>query len=123
MNMSGKFNSDFNTGSDLHHSKSQPGYTVINARIGVGTPDEKWTFELWADNLFDTDYIHVGFNGQLSADELPNKKWFGGLDAVYTFNGPLQVASGSLAVSDPQSVYDAFLGAPRTFGLTLRTKR
>ncbi len=99
MNMSGKFNSDFNTGSDLHHSKSQPGYTVINARIGVGTPDEKWTFELWADNLFDTDYIQVGFNG------------------------PLQVASGSLAVSDPQSVYDAFLGAPRTFGLTLRTKR
>ena len=32
-------------------------------------------------------------------------------------------ASGAPAVSDPQSVYNAFLGAPRTFGLTLRTKR
>ena len=97
-NLSGKYNSDYNTGSDLHHSKQQPAYTLVNARIGIGAPDDKWTLELWAENLFDTNYLQVGFNG------------------------PIQVPSGPLATSDPTAVYDAFLGAPRTVGLTLRSK-
>ena len=97
-NISGKYNSEFNTGSDLHPSKDQPAFTLVNARMGIGPANDKWTLEVWADNLFNTDYLQVGFNG------------------------PLQVASGPQSVSDPQSVYDAFLGAPRTYGLTLRAK-
>ena len=97
--LSGKYTSDYNTGSDLHASKQQGAFTLFNARIALTTNDEKWTLELWGENILDTDYIQVGFNG------------------------PFPVASGAPAVSDPQSVYNAFLGAPRTFGLTLRTKR
>ena len=97
-NITAKTNSKYNTGSDLHAVKEQPAFTLVNARVGIGSQDERWTLELWGENIFNQDYIQVAFNG------------------------PFQVASGPAAVSDPQSVYDAFLGAPRTFGVTLRTK-
>ena len=93
-NVSGKYTSHYNTGSDLHPSKEQRGFMLVNGRIGVGPKSERWTFEVWGNNLFDKDYIQVGFTGPYQAD-LNN-------DAV--------------------SVYDAFLGAPRTFGATLRMK-
>lgn len=31
----------------------QEGYTTVNARIGLGASDERWTLELWGRNLFD----------------------------------------------------------------------
>ncbi len=85
--LSGKYTSTFNTGSDLHPAKEQPEFWLVNARIAVGTQDERWTAELWAQNLFDEEYYQVGYDA------------------------PLQ--SGG---------FDAFLGAPRTYGVTLRAK-
>lgn len=93
-NLSGKFTSSYNTGSDLHPSKIQDEMVLVNGRVGVGSKDERWTVELWSNNLFDKDYIQVGFNGPYQVDEN----------------------------NDAVSVYDAFLGAPRTYGVTLRLK-
>ncbi len=91
-NVSAKYMSDYNTGSDLHPSKEQEAFTVVNARVGVGGLDNEWNLELFAQNLFDQDYLQVGFNGPFQVDEN----------------------------NDSISVYNAFLGAPRTIGATLR---
>jgi iron complex outermembrane receptor protein len=91
-NVTAKYLSEYNTGSDLHPSKLQDAYTLVNARIGIGSENGHWTLEAWAQNLTDEDYLQVGFNGPFQVDEN----------------------------NDAISVYDAFLGAPRTYGLTLR---
>ncbi len=75
----------FNTGSDLDPAKNQPGYTLVNARVGIGSEDRRWSLEAFAQNLFDDNYTQVAFNSVLQA--------------------------GSL---------NAFLGQPRTYGLSLR---
>jgi outer membrane receptor protein involved in Fe transport len=93
-NLSGKYTSPYNTGSDLHPVKRQDDLILVNGRIGVGSQDDRWTVELWANNLFDKNYVQVAFNGPFQVDE----------------------------ANDAISVYDAFLGAPRTYGLTLRLK-
>jgi len=93
-NLSGKYTSKYNTGSDLHPSKVQDDFVVVNGRIGIGDADDRWAVELWANNLFDKDYIQVAFNGPFQTDD----------------------------ANDAISVYDAFLGAPRTYGVTLRMK-
>jgi outer membrane receptor protein involved in Fe transport len=93
-NVSAKYTSSYNTGSDLHPSKLQDELVLVNARIGFGPQDERWSLEFWSNNLFDEDYLQVGFNGPFQVDE----------------------------ANDAVSVYDAFLGAPRTFGATLRLR-
>jgi len=93
-NLTGKFTSRYNTGSDLHPSKVQDSMVLVNGRVGLGAEDESWTVELWANNLFDKNYLQVGFNGPYQVDE----------------------------ANDSISVYNAFLGAPRTVGATLRFK-
>ena len=57
--------SDYNTGSSLGDNKIQDGYTIVNARIGLRGRDERWAVELWAQNLFDTDYTQVIFDSAL----------------------------------------------------------
>ena len=84
-NIAAKYASEYNTGSDLDPQKLQEAYTVVNARIGLGSRDRSWMLELWAQNLTDEEYIQVGFDA------------------------PLQAGS-----------WNAFLAAPRTYGLTLR---
>jgi outer membrane receptor protein involved in Fe transport len=59
----------------------------LNARLGLGSPDGKWTVEVWGANLANKYYYQVAF------------------DAPFQYN---QI--------------DAFLGDPRTFGVTVRTK-
>src|SRR5205085_1104844 len=49
--------SRYNTGSDLDIEKTQGAYTVVNARIGIHGPDEMWGIELWAQNLFNENYL------------------------------------------------------------------
>ncbi len=80
-----KYQSSYNTGSNLDPVKNQPGFTLVNARVGIGPDDRSWQVEAWAQNIFDEYYTQVGF------------------DAV--------AQTGS---------YDAFLGMPRTYGMTLR---
>ena len=100
-NISAKFSSRYNTGSDLHPVKDQDAFTLVNARIGIGSSDERWSLELWSNNLFDQDYLQVAFNGPFQVD---------------TSNPYNATADANI------STYDTFLGAPRTVGLTLRGK-
>jgi len=103
-NVGAKYSSDYNTGSDLFPPKVQKDYTLVNARVALGTEDDKWTIELWGQNLFDEEYTQVGFNGFLQGSS--------GLSATNaTYNPALDTIT-----------YDAFLGAPRTYGMTLRAK-
>ncbi|MFC3067796.1 TonB-dependent receptor [Phenylobacterium soli] len=83
--LNAKYVSSYNTGSDLNPVKTQKGFTLVNARIGIGPQDKKWQAELWAQNLFDKRYKQVAF------------------DSVFQ--------TGS---------YDAFMGLPRTYGVTVR---
>ena len=100
-NLEGRFNigtkwmSEFNTGSDLDVEKMQDAYAVVNARIGIGSRDRTWQLELWGMNILDQDYVQVGFDG------------------------PLQ-AVGAPTPGDPLNTFNAFLGAPATYGATLR---
>ena len=52
----------YNTGSDLDPEKMQKGFTVVNGRVGIAGPDERWALEVWAQNLFNKDYAQVAFN-------------------------------------------------------------
>ena len=86
-NVAVKYSSAYNTGSDLAPGKIQKELTLVNARIGVGREDERWTLEAWALNLTDEDYYQVVFDATLQTGQL-----------------------------------NAFLGQPRTYGMTLRFK-
>jgi outer membrane receptor protein involved in Fe transport len=93
--------SDYNTGSDLFPQKAQDGYAIVNARIGIRGADQRWGFELWAQNLFDIDYTQVAFNS------------------------PFQAGATSAPFVDPQfpggrQIFSAYLAEPRTYGLTGR---
>ena len=93
-NVGAKYMSEYNTGSDLDVEKAQDAFTVVNARLGFGRDDNRWMVELWAQNLFDEEYAQVGFDAPLqNVSPVPGN----------AFNS-----------------YNAFLGAPRTYGVTFR---
>lgn len=94
VNVGAKYSSAYNTGSNLNPNKVQKAYTLANARLSVGPKSKLWTLEFWGENLFDQHYKQVAFDG------------------------PFQ---GNLA-SPSQGTIDAFLGAPQTYGVTLRVK-
>jgi iron complex outermembrane recepter protein len=92
---------NYNTGSDLFPQKEQDSYTVVNARVGIRGADQRWAVELWAQNLFDTNYAQVAFNS------------------------PFQAGTTAAPFVDPtypggRQIFSAFLAEPRTFGLTGR---
>ena len=94
---------DYNTGSDLFPQKGEDGYVVVNARAGIRGPGERWAVEIWAQNLFNTQYAQVAFNS------------------------PFQEGARTAAFADPQfpggrQIFSAFLAEPRTYGITLRGK-
>ena len=60
--LNARVSDDYNTGSDLLYGKEQDAFTLVNGRIGLRGPDEKWAIELWAQNLFDEDYSQVAIN-------------------------------------------------------------
>jgi len=90
-NMGAKYSSNYNTGSDLDPGKSQKQYVLANARISFGPKNGRWSAELWSENFLNTKYVQVAFDS--------------GFQNVPT---------------NATGVLDAFLGAPRTFGGTLR---
>ncbi len=85
--LSEKYNSSYNTGSNLDPRKIQGAYGIMNARLGIGAPDDKWAVEIWSANLTDKLYYQVAFDAPFQYQQI-----------------------------------NAFLGAPRTFGLTGRVK-
>ncbi|MET3666879.1 TonB-dependent receptor [Caulobacter sp. 1776] len=103
-NIGAKYSSSYNTGSDLFPPKMQKNFTVVNGRIGLGSADDHWTVELWGQNLFNEKYYQVAFNGTLQGSS--------GLSATQNTYVP----------ANDTITYDAFLGAPRTYGVTLRSK-
>ncbi len=84
-NVGAKTTSSYNTGSDLNPGKQQSAFTLVNARLGLGSANERWMLEAWGQNVLNRDYYQL------------------------VYDAPLQ--TGTL---------DAYLGAPRTYGLTLR---
>ena len=88
-----KFSSNYNTGSDLDPDKIQKDFWLMNARIALGPRDDRWSAEFWVENLFDRNYKQVAFDSGFQ-------------------NAP----------TNSTGVLDAFLGAPRTFGVTLRAR-
>tara|TARA_R110002167_G_scaffold145071_2_gene335939 strand:- start:1878 stop:4481 length:2604 start_codon:yes stop_codon:yes gene_type:complete len=107
MSLAAKYSSDYNTGSDLLPYKQQDAMTILNGRVTLGTDDERWTVEIWGQNLTNEQYIQVGYNAPLQGSAFQNTVQPNG---TY-FNPAL----------DTQT-YDAFLGQPRTYGVTLRAK-
>lgn len=94
-----KATSKYNTGSDLNPLKVQSGLTLLNGRVGLGAADDRWTVELWGQNLANQHYVQVAFDA------------------------PLQNVSSPVAGNLPAvNAIDGFLGAPRTYGVTLRAK-
>ena len=57
-----KYNSSYDTGSDLDPRKIQEGFGLLNGRIGFGALDESWTIEAWGANLADKYYYAVAFD-------------------------------------------------------------
>jgi iron complex outermembrane recepter protein len=99
--------SDQNTGSDRFPEKTQEGYAIVNARLGVRGAEQRWAVEFFAQNLFNKKYQQVAFNTPLQAagtGSLAHQQEFG---SATSFSG---------------QVFSAFLGEPRTYGLTARVK-
>ncbi|MCA3691846.1 TonB-dependent receptor [Aquidulcibacter sp.] len=93
------------TGSNLDPRKTQPGYTLINARLALSTADDRWTVELWGRNITDERYAQITFDSPLQGD------------APALTNQP---ALGGFAPRPVTSQINAFVGEPRTYGVTLR---
>jgi outer membrane receptor protein involved in Fe transport len=108
----GRQMSDFNTGSDLDIEKRQKGFGVINGRIGLHGADDRWGVELWAQNLLDTKFKQVAF-------DMPVQ---GGCTERGALNGYCGVLANYTVPTRSQQLFGAFLGEPRTYGLTVRGK-
>jgi outer membrane receptor protein involved in Fe transport len=98
-----RYMSRLNTGSDLDIEKVQKGYAVFNGRVGVHGADDMWALELWGQNLFDKHFIQVAF------------------DAPIQGSGTTRGVQAGFYPRSTQ-LYGAFLGEPRTFGVTFRAK-
>ncbi|MDP1908127.1 MAG: TonB-dependent receptor, partial [Hyphomicrobium sp.] len=100
-----RHSSSYNTGSDLDLEKVQKSFTLVNARIGLRGPDNIWAVELWSQNLFNKNYKQVAFDVPLQGSCTER-------GALNNFCSPNPGRSTQL--------FGAFLGEPRTYGLTLR---
>jgi iron complex outermembrane receptor protein len=99
-----RLTSDYNTGSDLFPEKEQDSYALVNARIGIRGPQQHWSLELWAQNLFDTDYQQVAFNTPFQGS---NSRAH-----IQTYGAPSFTTANQL--------FSSFLAEPRTYGITGR---
>jgi len=98
-----RWQSRFNTGSDLVPEKEQEAFATVNARVGLS--GSRWTAELWAQNLFNVTYKQVGFSKPLQGGGS------GGLPGTAAAVAQFGTTSSQL--------YGAFLGDPRTWGITI----
>ena len=101
----GRLSGDYNTGSDLFPQKKQDSFYVVNARIGIRGPDQRWAIEFWGQNIFDTNYTQVAFSTPFQA--------------ASTTPGATTGFSAEQYPGGTQ-VFSAFVAEPRTYGVTLR---
>ena len=97
----GRYTEGFNTGSDLFPQKEQEHFALFNARIGIRGPEQKWSIELWGQNIFNKDYAQVAFNS------------------------PFQAGTTAAPFVDPvypggRQIFSQFLAEPRVYGITGR---
>jgi len=107
LNLSAKYSTEFNTGSDLLPYKMQDAMTLLNGRITLGAEDDRWALDLWAQNLTDEEYKQVAINAPLQGSAFQTTVQPNG-----TYYNP---------ALDTQT-YNAFMGQPRTYGVTLRVR-
>ncbi|HEX8642181.1 MAG TPA: TonB-dependent receptor [Allosphingosinicella sp.] len=99
-----RLSDDYNTGSDLFPEKEQDAFALVNARLGIRGPEQRWAIEIWAQNLFDVDYQQVAFNAPFQGS-----------------NSRAQVANfGAPSFATANQLFASFLAEPRTFGITGR---
>lgn len=108
-NLSAKYSTEYNTGSDLLPYKNQDAFTVVNGRVSIGSADERWTLEVWGQNLLEEEYTQVGFAAPLQGTAFANTTT---PQANGTYYNP----------ATDTATYNAYLGAPRTYGVTLKVK-
>jgi outer membrane receptor protein involved in Fe transport len=99
-----RLTSDYNTGSDLFPEKEQDSYALVNARVGIRGPEQRWSLEVWAQNLFNVDYQQVAFNTPFQGS---NSRAH-----IQTYGGP--------AFATANQLFSSFLAEPRTDGITGR---
>ncbi len=109
----GRHVSSFNTGSDLDIEKTQKGFSVFNARIGLNGNDGMWGIEFWAQNVFNTNYKQVAFDSPLQGSCTERGAQNGYCTALLPGTG---------FPNRSTQLFSAFLGEPRTFGMTLKAK-
>ena len=95
-----RLSSGYNTGSDLFPEKEQESFVLVNARLGVRGPSDRWALELWAQNLFDQNYQQVAFNAP--------------------FQGSNSVAHVINFGGTANQMFASFLAEPRTYSITGR---
>ncbi len=103
-----KYTSEYNTKSDLLPVGNQENFTLVNGRVGLGTANDRVRVELFGQNLLDEEYYQVVFNQTLQG-------------AAFQTPAAGQVFAPYNPAADTQT-YGAFLGQPRTFGVTLRLR-
>jgi iron complex outermembrane recepter protein len=96
-----RYTSKLNTGSDLFPEKTQEGVFLVNARLGIGEDDGRWSVELWAQNLLDKDYKQVAFSAPIQGSNTSRAE-------TAQFGTP------------STQLFAAFLAEPRTYGITGR---
>ncbi|WP_421730060.1 TonB-dependent receptor [Brevundimonas sp.] len=106
-NLSAKYTTEYNTGSDLLPAKMQDAFTLLNGRVTIGSEGGGWALDVWGQNLTDEEYYQVVFNGPLQGSP---------------FSATQQTDGSFYNPAADTTTYNAFLGAPRTFGATLRLK-
>jgi iron complex outermembrane recepter protein len=97
--LDGRYSSEYNGGSNLDPRKNQDGFGLINGRIGIATNDGGWEVELFGRNLTDERYAQIVF------------------DRFAQGSAPSLGATGPSAAT---SSLGAFMGEPRTVGVTVR---
>ncbi len=106
-NLSAKYTSEYNTKSDLLPAGMQDSMTLLNGRVSIGAEDDSWRLELWGMNLTDEEYHQVVFNAPLQGS---------------AFQTTVQPDGTYYNPAGDTTTYNSFLGAPRTWGVTLRVR-
>jgi iron complex outermembrane receptor protein len=81
-----KYNSSYNTGSDLDPRKIQGAYGLLNGRLGIGALDESWAVEIWGANLTNKYYYGVAFDSPFQYNTIASY-----LTAPRTYGATLRV--------------------------------
>ncbi|MDB5575820.1 MAG: TonB-dependent receptor, partial [Bradyrhizobium sp.] len=101
----GRLSDDYNSGSDLFPQKEQDSFFVMNARIGIRGPGQKWALEFWGQNILNAQYTQVAFSSPFQAGGANNP----------AFTPDARYPGGA-------QIFSAFLAEPRTYGVTIRGK-